>query len=245
MPLRLGLLQCDSLDPPHVDLEGDYDRLFAELLAGPAVELVVYRADHGQLPRTVSECDAWLVPGSRQSVYDDLAWIADLRRFVGRALAAEHPLIGVCFGHQMIAAELGAEVAKADTGWGIGAVEYRLTAPPPTAAPDGRLDRDDPSFTLIASHQDQVLTLPEGAELLASNDRCPIAGFRHGRAVLTVQGHPEFSATVAESLYRSRVERIGAGPIEAALATLDRPLDRAWVADWVVATAGIEPGDRA
>lgn len=249
--VRLGLLQCDSLDPPHVDIDGDYDGLFTGLLSRPGLEVEVYRADHGQLPGSVADCDLWLVPGSRESVYDDIEWIVDLRRLVGRILEAEVPLAGVCFGHQMIAQELGAPVAKAEGGWNIGAIEYRLHRPPPGEArpapaevgvagdddDDGRAG-DDTAFALIASHQDQVLELPDGAELLASAPTCPVAGYTIGDRVVTVQGHPEFGPELAASLYRSRVERIGAEPVAAALDTLERPLARQRVADWFAAMVG-------
>jgi GMP synthase-like glutamine amidotransferase len=239
--VRLGLLQCDSLDRPHVDVDGDYDALFTELLSRSDVEVIAYRADLGRLPGSLDECDGWVVPGSRQSVYDDIDWIVDLRRLVGRLLAADRPLVGVCFGHQMIAQELGATVARADGGWNIGAIEYRLHRPPPGEERGWAGHPGEPAadrrFSLIASHQDQVLELPDGAELLASAPTCPIAGYTIGERVLSVQGHPEFGPELAGSLYRSRVERIGAAPIEAALATLGRPLDRARVADWIVEVA--------
>ena len=226
--LRLGLLQCDSLDAPHDAVDGDYDVLFTELLTRPDVKVVLYRADQNQLPRSIGECDAWLVPGSRLSVYDDVAWIAELQRLVAKILAAETPLIGVCFGHQMIAREMGATVAKADVGWNIGAIDYRLRGSPPGEAP-----ADGDRFTLIASHQDQVMELPDGARLLAEAETCPIAGYTVGDHVLTVQAHPEFSPDLAASLYRSRVERIGAEPIAKALASLDASLDRRRVSDWI------------
>lgn len=223
----LGLLQCDSLDPPHVDVDGDYDRLFADLLArDDDVDMAVYRAFEGELPSSPGDCDAWIVPGSRRSVYEDVGWITDLRRLVARMLADGTPLVGICFGHQMIAMELGARVERAECGWNVGAVRYDLHDP----VPDG----GDAALTLIASHQDQVLDLPDGATLLASAPTCPVAGFTVGDDVLCVQAHPEFTAALAGSLYRSRVDRIGAEPIARALDTLSRPLDRERVASWIV-----------
>ncbi len=236
---RLGFLQCDNLDHPHVDVAGDYDALFGALLAAPGLELVGYRAHHGHLPTSTRECDAWLIPGSRLSVYDDIAWIHDLTSFTQRILDDERPLVGVCFGHQLIGRLLGAPVARAETGWTIGAVRYRLHQCAP-----GEISHPGPSpdhFTLIASHQDQVLELPDGTTLLADSPGCPVAGFTTAN-VLTIQAHPEFGAPLAESLYRSRIERIGQTRFEAALATLGRPLDRSRVAGWIRAfvTARVE-----
>lgn len=225
---RLGLLQCDSLDQPHVDVDGDYDVLFTDLLRRDDVELHIFRADQGDLPTSPRDCDGWVVPGSRESVYDEIDWILGLRRFVGDLLASEVVTVGICFGHQMIAQEMGSTVARSDDGWNIGAIDYRLHQSPP-----GERDGGD-TFTLIASHQDQVLDLPEGAELLAAATTCPIAGYTVGDRVLTVQAHPEFGPELAGSLYRSRVERIGAEPIARALDSLSSPLDRARVSDWII-----------
>lgn len=225
---RIGLLQCDNLDEPHVFVAGDYDVLYTGLLARPDIEVVRFDAHRGELPVSVDECDAWLIPGARHSVYDDIDWLTDLKGFVATLLELQKPLIGICFGHQLIGSMLGAPVAKAEVGWQIGARDYRLASRPEGEAESAR------SFTVVASHQDQVLELPEGAELFASADGCPIAGFTMGNYVFCVQGHPEFSSELARSLYSSRVERIGADPVSAALATLDRPLDRSRVGDWIV-----------
>ena len=230
--LRLGLLQCDSLDQPHGDVDGDYDVLFTGLVSRPDVEMVIHRPDLGDLPRSPADCDAWLVPGSRHSVYDEIEWIVELRRFVARLLAAERPTIGVCFGHQMIAQEMGAPVGRAEIGWNIGAIDYELHRPPPREG-----ETAPPSFTLIASHQDQVFELPHGAELLASAPTCPVAGYTDGDRILAVQAHPEFGPDLARSLYRSRVGRLGADRVETALSTLGRPLDRGRVSDWIVEVA--------
>ncbi len=226
--LRIGLLQCDNLDEPHVLVDGDYDVLYTKLLARSDVEVVAFDAHQGELPTSVNECDAWLIPGARHSVYDDIDWLTDLKGFVATLIELQMPLIGICFGHQLIGSLLGAPVAKAEVGWQIGARDYRLAT-----IPEGEGESAG-SFTVVASHQDQVLDLPEGADLFASADGCPIAGFTVGNYVFCVQGHPEFSAELARSLYSSRVERIGAAPVSAALATLDRPLDRSRVGDWIV-----------
>lgn len=226
--VRLGFLQCDMIDPPHVDIDGDYDELFDRLFLGHTIELVVYRADQGQLPRSTADCDAWLIPGSRAGVYEDLGWLPALEKFTARLLEASRPLIGVCFGHQLIAKVLGAPVARSEMGWNIGAVDYRLRAQPP-----GDTSGHD-TFTLIASHRDQVLELPAGTTLLADAPTCPVAGFTTD-FVLTIQAHPEFTAGLAGSLCRGRVDHLGHQLVDAALATLDRPLDHARVARWIAA----------
>jgi GMP synthase-like glutamine amidotransferase len=231
--MRVGLLQCDNLDPPIADVRGDYDALYSELLSRPDLELVPYAAHLGRLPGSTIECDAWLIGGSRHSVYEDLEWILDLRRFTRRVLADDRPLVGVCFGHQMIGLELGAPVGVAECGWIAGAVDYVLCDTPP-----GEAASESPgAFTVAAVHHDQVFALPDGAALLASSENTPIAAFTVGPRVLAVQPHPEFGTDVAETLYRGRADRIGHDLADAAVASLDRLLDRRRVADWIVEVA--------
>ena len=230
--VRIGLLQCDELDPRVVSVAGDYDALYASLLARDGLEFVTFRADLGQLPPSTADCDAWLIGGSRHSVYQDESWIRDLRRFTGRMLADDHPLVGVCFGHQMIGLELGAPVE--DVGYTVGAVEYRLHEAPPG---EPRAASFDDTFTVAAIHRDQVLELPDGATLLASAVPTPIAGFAYGSRVLAVQPHPEFGTPVARTIYETRADRIGRELADEAVASLGASLDRERVADWIVAVS--------
>ena len=228
-PLRIGLLLLDSIDQPHRSVAGDYDALFAGLLAGEAAELVLYDGRSGDLPPTAG-CDGWIVPGSRESVYADLDWISSLSEWVGDALDAGVPMVGICFGHQLIAQVLGARVERADAGWSVGAVDYTVHG----ELPSGALPPD--AFRILASHQDQVLDLPAGTSLFASSPRCPIAGYSIDRHVLCIQAHPEWVPDQAASMYASRVERLGQESVDAALASLSRPLDRELVASWMVDT---------
>lgn len=233
--LRIGLLQCDDLDSPHRDVDGGYLDQFTRLLTlgglGESdVEVVVFRADHGELPSSPRDCDGWLITGSRAGVYEDHPWIAPLSDVVRSTIDAGVPTVGVCFGHQLVAHALGAPVSRHDGGWNIGAIEYRLCAPPPTPVDDDDMNE----FRLVALHQDQVHAVPDGLRLLAGADTCAVAGMI-GDGVLTVQGHPEFGPAVAESLYRSRERWFGAAATEAAVASLAAPLSAARVAGWMTA----------
>ena len=226
---RLGLLLIDSIDEPHRSIAGDYEALFASVLDRDDVEVTYVDGRSDDMPDH-GDADGWLIPGSRQSVYDDDPWITQLEAWTAEALGRRTPIAGVCFGHQMVARAMGAPVEKFDGGWNIGAIDYEVTAQPSWVA--SMPER----FRLIASHQDQVLELPDGAELIATSERCSIAGFTVDDHVLCVQGHPEFVPDLAASLYRSRIKRIGAEPVSDALGTLDRELDRFTVADWLLDT---------
>lgn len=226
--LRIGLLQCGHVHPDLVRDFGDYPELFRLLLAGRGVDLVTHDVTTGALPRSPADCDGWLVSGSGDSVYDPLPWIGGLEHFLLDTVEAGVPLVAVCFGHQLLARALGAPVGRADSGWGVGAHDYELVDPPEawTTPPLA-------SVRLIASHQDQVGALPDGARLVARSAHCPIAAFTLGPRTLALQPHPEFPADLSRRLTALRRDQIGLDRADAALTSLDRPLDADVVAGWM------------
>ena len=215
--IRLGVLSMDDLPRRAQPILGDYPALYAYLVRDVPVETVDFAVHRGELPASVSDCDGWLLGGGRRSVYEDEAWIRDAEAFVRDAAAIERPIVGICFGHQLVASALGGTVEPADVGWGLGALEYDVVAAPTDWFGGDRV-------TLIASHQDQVTEMPAGASVWAAADYCPIAGMTVGERVWSMQGHPEFTAPIAEALYAGRAEQLGADVIERARRTLDRPL---------------------
>ena len=228
-PLRVGLLQCGHIHPDLVPVHGDYPEVFGDLLGPQGIEVVTYDVTEA-LPHAVDQEDGWLVSGSACSAYDELPWIGPLEEFLLAVLDAAVPLVAVCFGHQVLAQALGVRVAKAEVGWGVGAHDYEVVGTPqPWMAPPRS------ELRLIASHQDQVAELPPGAELYLTSPFCPVAGFTVGPRAITVQAHPEFTAEVSAGLVERRRDTIGSPTVDAALATLDRPLDNQLYGAWMAA----------
>lgn len=234
--MKLGLLQCDGLDPEVAAIGGDYAALYSTLLDVNAldVEVLTYRVDRSERPTSVNECDAWLVGGSRASAYDDVDWIHELRHLVGRIIDSDQPLAGVCFGHQMLGLALGAPVSPAENGWTIGAIDY-------TTTDAGTAVFDASSFTLAASHRDQVADVPDGATLLAASERTPVAAFALDDRIIGIQPHPEFTAAIAGALYQLRIAKLGGEVVDDAIATLDHPLDRELTAEVLRSVLGLGP----
>jgi len=223
---RVGLLVVGHVADTSTHIAGDYPELFAALL-GPDVELVRYDLDRDRFPDSVRECDGWLLSPSRCSVYDGHPWITSAEDLLRELLATGTPYVGVCFGHQLLAQALGARVARAAGGWEVGVHDYEVVRTPPWMTPPAA------SVALIASHEDQVLEVPPGAELLLRAPGCPVAGLTVGERAWTIQPHPEFVPALADDLLGRRVGLIGSEGVAAARATLDRPLDREVVAGWI------------
>ena len=197
--MRICILDNDVIEPEGVPIWGSYAAMFEDLLraAGYTGSIEAFSARLGQYPDSFDDYNAVLLTGSRADSFSDEPWVVELRGRVSALLAQGQRMIGVCFGHQLIAHCLGARVARAPQGWGLGRTVYDWHGPEEFAGAQGTL-------AFLASHQDQVCDLPAGATLLASQAHCPIAASAIGEQVLCVQPHPEFDERYCEFLLGKR-----------------------------------------
>tara|TARA_Y100000588_G_C13993222_1_gene812410 strand:+ start:72 stop:782 length:711 start_codon:yes stop_codon:yes gene_type:complete len=229
VPMKFGLLKCDFVPQEFRSIFGGIPDMVHSLFneAGVEAELRVYRVWEGELPGGIDECDGWLMSGSRASVFEDHEWIRNLETFVHALHEGKRKIVGVCFGHQLIAQALGGETKRAEGGWGIGVQTVALHDSRPWMQPP--LD----SCRLLFTHQDQVARLPVGAELLGSAAHCPNAMFSIGDHILAMQAHPEYSRPYLRALIESRVSIIDPDIYRAGLASLDQGHHRKEIADWL------------
>ena len=230
---KVGVLQPDTVLPQFEDEFGDYPLMLRDVLeraatADETFEWVVYDVSQGQYPAQPDECDAYVITGSRASVYDDEDWIRTLEDYVRVLHAGQIKLVGICFGHQMVARALGGEARGADVGWGVGIAESVVQH----AADFMRPARS--RFNLIVSHRDQVTTLPEQATLHAGSGFCPASMFSIGNHILALQGHPEFVAGYSAALMDMRREVLGESTWANGMASLELENDRDLVARWIL-----------
>ena len=187
--MKIGILETGLLRDRMKPRFDPYPVMFADFLglAHRDFEFETVSVIRGEVADSIYDCDGWLITGSRHGVYEDLDWMPPLRDFIRQLAAAEHPLIGVCFGHQIIAQALGGEVVKSDKGWGVGLHRYQVGQQYPW------MQVCSEQAGIYAFHQDQVVGLPDKAEVFLSSEFCPYAGLSYGESIISVQGHPEFA----------------------------------------------------
>ena len=212
----IGILITGHIPAEIAPEFGNYGDLFAELLKDYDFEFERYFVVDGQFPASVNDADGWLITGSRFGVYEDHQWIRQLESFIRQAHTDSVPMVGICFGHQVMAKALGGHVEKFTGGWSAGATDYQFNG-------------SDEKQTLLAWHQDQVIRLPDNAKVIASNDFCANAALSYGDWGLSFQPHPEFSVPYYEKLAEIRKSVLPEAMFEA-VHKVTQPLATEWAA---------------
>tara|TARA_R110000744_G_scaffold145205_3_gene257479 strand:- start:301 stop:1014 length:714 start_codon:yes stop_codon:yes gene_type:complete len=222
--MRLTLIQIDETS---TRLRGKFQRYppqFQSLFAAAGADIdwrTVLVLDGDQFPDP-ARLEGIVLTGSKYGVYDNPVWIKPLRDFIRAAYAARTPMLGVCFGHQIMADALGGDVRVAPNGWQLGRQTYRFTADRPAC-----FDELPDEIALLASHQDQVLTPPACARTFLASAGCPHAGLVYETgAAISLQPHPEFDRDYATALVGLRLGNpLNADEVAALVRRIDGPLD--------------------
>ena len=207
--LNIGLLLCDDVDPSAQDIHGTYTKKFQDGLDpdGEMIKLTPIRAFEGEALPQPSDFDGYVISGSRFSVYEDLEWIKELMGFVRECWQQQIKVVGICFGHQLIAHALGGRTEKADVGWGFGIHSTKIIANQSWMTDQKTLNGD--IYNLIVIHQDQVVETPPHFKVIAESDFCPNSMMVAEDKMLGIQGHPEFSKEFCQFRADFRKDIIG------------------------------------
>jgi GMP synthase (glutamine-hydrolysing) len=146
----------------------------------------------------------WIITGSRYSVYDDISWIKPFIEAIKKAIDLKVPMLGICFGHQIICNALGATVTKNSMGWELGSSDVRLTK---KGSQSALFNGFDHRFSVYQSHQDIVTDVPDSVDILAEN-KYGVQSVSFNDIVFGVQFHPEFSFDVMKAYYSIRIKKI-------------------------------------
>lgn len=219
--MKLAIIETGRPPGQLSEQFGDYPSMFQTML-GNGFEFESFDVQAGKLPETGAH-HAYLLTGSPAGVYEPLQWIPQLMDFIRSA--RDGKMVGICFGHQIMAEALGGRVEKSHKGWGAGLHHYNVVRPEPWM--DGAS-----TIAAPASHQDQVVVQAPNTEIVAESGFTPFAALAWtDRPALSFQFHPEFSPAFAKALIEKRYD-IVPDP-DAAIASLDAPNDNARVAGWI------------
>jgi len=220
--MKLAILETGRPPGDLADQFGDYPAMFARML-GNDFQIDTFDVAAGELPTESSAYDAYLITGSPAGVYDPLPWIEPLSSFIRSAKA--NKMVGICFGHQIMAEALGGHVEKSDKGWGAGLHHYSIVRREPWQ--DGERE-----VAIPASHQDQVVLQPPNTEIVASSAFTPFAALAWtDRPAISFQFHPEFAPAFAKALIEKRYDVVP--DPDAAIRSLDASNDNGRVAEWI------------
>ena len=226
--MHIGILEPGVTPDDLVDTHGTMPAMAERLLGplDPALRFSTWRVVDDVFPDSVEAAE-------------DLPWMRRHEVFLREAVAREVPVVGICFGHQILAQAMGGTVVKSERGWGTGVQRYELTE----AAAKFGFEAGPIGIGVHAMHQDQVVVVPEGAEVIALSSFCPCAGLAYGKRAISFQPHPEFDEGFVRDLIQTR--RGAAMPVDvadAALATLGKGTDSERLGRWIV---GFFRGGRA
>ncbi len=231
--MKIGILETGLINEKLIDRYDPYPVMYAALLdrARQDLQYQTYSVIRREMPASIHDCGGWLITGSRHGVYESLDWMLELQVFIRELERASVPLVGICFGHQIIAQALGGEVVKSDRGWGVGLHSYRIDV-----AQEWMGDAPG-QVGIYTFHQDQVVEKPPVAKVFSSSDFCPYAGLGYGDSIITIQAHPEFEEDYELALLNLYGGNIVPEPVAskalADMQTSGRKADTQVLADWL------------
>lgn len=228
--MKVAILETGRPPDDLADRFGDYPDMIERML-GPGFDAERFDVQAGELPEANTH-DAYLLTGSPAGVYEPLPWIEELFEFIRSV--RDRKMIGICFGHQAMAAALGGRVEKSDMGWGIGLHSYSIVGREPWM--DGASE-----IAVPVSHQDQVVIQPPNTDVVAESTFTAFAALAwKDRPAISFQFHPEFAPEFAKALIAKRYDVLP--DPDAAIASLDAPNDRDVVAKWISNFLKAQPG---
>ncbi|UPK36961.1 gamma-glutamyl-gamma-aminobutyrate hydrolase family protein [Bradyrhizobium sp. 186] len=219
---RITIIETGRVPKTYRERHGSFPDMFERMIrtedSSAAFEIVsIPNGDALPDPRKL---EAVLITGAAAGVYDGLDWIGPLEDFVRTAYVNKTPMVGICFGHQLIAQALGGTVRQSEKGWGVGRHVYRVL--PDNGVVDGE------QLAIACSHQDQVIEAPNDALTILSSDFTPHAGLLYANGTtLSVQPHPEFDLDFAHVCCELRDGKAPDAVVATARASLAEPLDSA------------------
>ncbi len=228
--MKVAILQCDQVHEKFQTEFGSYSVMIQNMFnhIDESLDFDVFDCQQGHYPNDINNYDFYITTGSKANSFDKTPWIIQLVDFVKTLHQQKKKLIGICFGHQIMALALGKTVTKSDKGWGVGIAQNEIVSSPEW------MGEKKPELNLLVSHQDQVNEIPEDATIIARTDFCPHFMLQWNDHFLSVQGHPEWKTSYSKTLMNFRRDRIPADRIDEGMDSLSIAPDNALFARWIL-----------
>lgn len=219
--MKLAILMTNTDESDFAQARPKDGEKFATLVQEqrPDWACKVFSVKDGEFPEDIQAFDGAMITGSPASVHDDEAWVGQLFDLIREMDAKEVPVFGACFGHQAIALALGGSVGRNPEGWVHGFAMTDSVGNLPFGTRPAQVG-------LYASHIEQVMELPEGAEVVASGPDCKVGGYLKGRHIFTTQYHPEMTDAFIADLVEFTADYVGEDVTEVARESLRNRADR-------------------
>lgn len=229
--MKVGLLVCDIIAADVASQFGQYYDRFKRLFENieSSLQLVEYKVCEGDWPNCIEECDCYIITGSAKSPNEQEPWIVELIRFIRECYVNQTKMIGICFGHQVIAKAMGGVVNFNRLGTILGIQEYEIVQPCSWMNPFCN------QVNIITNHREYVEVLPGNATLIMTSEKCKIVGYHIKNLFLGIQGHPESNSFInAMTIERKRLQQsIDENEYQRAKASLIIDADQKIFAKWL------------
>lgn len=209
---RLLIIQTGAAPPDVLGRHGDFPEWFRRGLGLAPDRVACVRVDGGEALPPPDRVAAAVVTGSGAMVTQRLAWSERTADWLRAAVRVDLPLLGVCYGHQLLAHALGGRVDYNPRGREIGSVGIDLL---PAAAGDALFEAMPTCFDAHATHLQSVVQPPAGAAILARSSLDDFHAICFAPRAWGVQFHPEFNVAHMRAYLRERSEPVDAEGLDA------------------------------
>ena len=206
---KLFIIKAGSSFADTAEKYGDFDEMIFRGLGLDLTAVKIVTAYRGEPLPEPSRCFGVVITGAHCMVTDNLPWSLAIESWIPSLIEQKVPVLGICYGHQLLGRAMGGQVGYHPQGEEVGTVDIRLC---PASSDDPLFANLPQRFPAHVSHSQTILTLPQGAVLLAENDFEPHHAFRIGGCAWGVQFHPEFNCGITrEDILKQSDELTRAG----------------------------------
>ncbi|XP_050261392.1 gamma-glutamyl peptidase 5-like [Quercus robur] len=194
---RFAILLCAEDSDYVKKVYGGYFGVFVRMLAEKGEIWDVYRVASGEFPKEdeIGLFDGFVITGSCNDAHGNDVWICKLLNLLKKLDSMKKTILGICFGHQILARALGGKTCRNVAGWDIGVRAIHLSSSSSSSNHFSSL-KIPATLSIIECHRDEVRELPPKAEVIAWSEKTGIEMFKYGNHIMGIQGHPEYTKDI-------------------------------------------------